>query len=785
MSVLELSYDYSSLSLKDLIEARDTFHYHLLSKANVIGTAVGRYLIRHDEAWPRRQGEGKSPPAQKSYARTLFNSEVRDYSWPCILAFVREWEPESAFGKGGRYDAAKIVPKTLFLSDGRAVPVCVVQASPSQLAAAENQPTGLTPPAFKLGGGLSIIVNVQGADHEATAGCLVSDGHTVYALTARHACGEPGTLIESRLRGGRVRIGVSSPRQLTRLPFSKVYGDFPGRRAYNALDVGLVRIDTLDDWTSNIYGLPPLGPLADLNEQSLSLRLIDQPVVGVGAAAGLLRGTIKALFYRYRSVGGFDYVGDFLISPGDGVQTRHGDSGMVWHLDVTAEDDDVDPRPLALRDLRPLAVEWGGQTFADGENQATFSIATSLSNICRLLNVELVTDLDRGVSGFWGRTGHYSIAALATGLIGDQRLRSLMTKNLSLLSFDVAEISKKGFDKQVGQLSESGDFVPLADVPDEIWKKLPKARGGREGGRDTHGGVKRSDGPEHPNHYADIDAPFGPDGETWRALCLADDGKISPQAWLDFYKDIGDRATDPDEAAQYHNSLKQGLLPFRIWQYYDALVEFVSKGDIVGFFAAAGTLAHYVGDASQPLHGSVLADGDKTRPVVRHHPQTGKDETVKYGEGVHSAYETAMLSAYAGPLLDEIARQLSADGPGHRLALVDSGRAAARATLEMMDNVARILPPETILKVYEEAGAGARQATLKALYDAIGDETAQVMGEGSRYLAMIWESAWIAGDGGAIAASKIKLLDRDAVRTRYIDPDFVPSVTLDKIGALL
>src|SRR5438445_128728 len=82
-------------------------------------------------------------------------------------------------------------------------------------------------PAFKLGGGLPIIVNVQGEEKFATAGCLVTDGHLTYALTARHACGEPGTIVSSWLREGQVQVGTSSPLQRTRVPFTEVYPDFP------------------------------------------------------------------------------------------------------------------------------------------------------------------------------------------------------------------------------------------------------------------------------------------------------------------------------------------------------------------------------------------------------------------------------------------------------------------------------------------------------------------------------------------------------------------------------
>jgi hypothetical protein len=103
MSVLDLEYNFSALSLRDLLEARDTYHFHLLSKANVVGTAVGYYLIRNDEPWPKKKGQGNAPTRKKSTPRTLFDSEVRDYSWPCVLAFVRNWAQEDAFGPSGQY----------------------------------------------------------------------------------------------------------------------------------------------------------------------------------------------------------------------------------------------------------------------------------------------------------------------------------------------------------------------------------------------------------------------------------------------------------------------------------------------------------------------------------------------------------------------------------------------------------------------------------------------------------------------------------------------------------
>ncbi len=138
--------------------------------------------------------------------------------------------------------------------------------------------------------------------------------------------------------------------------------------------------------------LPPVGPMADLYEQNLTLKLIDQPVHAFGAASGLLHGKIKAMFYRYRSVGGYDYVADFLIAPlGDSPHTRHGDSGAIWSLEVTP-DADAKKIPFEKCDLRPLAIEWGGQVFGDGSGRSGFAVATSLSNVCKLLDFELVSD---------------------------------------------------------------------------------------------------------------------------------------------------------------------------------------------------------------------------------------------------------------------------------------------------------------------------------------------------------------------------------------------------------
>ena len=75
MNVLENGPNFRSLSLRDLLEARDLYHFHLMNKANVVGTAIGLYLIRDDD--------------KASGPRTLANSRVVAKSWRRVFAHLR------------------------------------------------------------------------------------------------------------------------------------------------------------------------------------------------------------------------------------------------------------------------------------------------------------------------------------------------------------------------------------------------------------------------------------------------------------------------------------------------------------------------------------------------------------------------------------------------------------------------------------------------------------------------------------------------------------------------
>jgi hypothetical protein len=765
------NFDFSSLSLKDLIEARDLYHFHLMSKANVVGTAIGLYLIRNDESWP---GELSRPYRKPDYPRTFANSEVRDYSWPCIIVLVREWVDKEEFGAKGKPAPWDSVPKRLFLADGRSVPVCIVLAPPMPL---EDGP-GLEPvawPKATFGGGLPVFVDVQQEIHMATLGCLMSDGHTTYALTARHACGEPGNVVSAMLRGGLAQIGTSSDKQITRRLFSEVYPGLPLRQTWLGLDVGLVRVDDVRDWTPNVYGLPPIKPLFDIYEQNLSLRkLMDQPVVAMGAASGLLQGKLKAMFYRYRSVGGFDYVSDFLIAPQGKNSTHHGDSGALWHLQMPGPDGKEDKRPLQERDLRPLAIEWGAQVFSEGNQRSTFSVATNLSNICKILDVELIVEGNDGVSGTWGAVGHYSIGTLAIDLVKNAKLKSFLQANADLLSLPLDKLTNQPKNKD---LLQSG-FVALADVPDIVWKAFPSPHLNKKGqdigvpgGRDTKSAGFSSTGPEHPNHHCDADMPFK-GSPTLPEACIADPTLVTAANWKTYFASF---PKPPD-------LLHQGILPFRVWQHFERMKEYAAK-DQAKFLAAAGTLAHYVGDSSQPLHGSTMADGiESEQPDIPRDSPSRKDPRTKEklpafrGEGVHSVYETEMINmaAHKGLLFAEIRKNLGSD---HGMPLARDGRGAAIATLTVMRDVAKILPPRHLIDVFEASFKPGSPPHTQALWDAVGKQTGKVMALGARALAMIWDAAWKAG-GGNVNPGRV---DRGVLRGLYENTNFLRSVTVNDI----
>lgn len=732
--------NFKSLSIKDLLEARDTYHVHLANLENVVATAIGLYRIRREDPDIKDPVAAKS--RKRSPERTLANSVVKEWSYPCVLVFVKEWMTQEQLVK---QDPDQVVPRYLYLPDGRVVMTCVILAEKDTSASASLQ--NLTFPSQLVGGGYPLITDTQGQEHVGSLGCLVTDGDAVYALTNRHVTGlrreteNKGRDIFTFIDGKRVKIGETDYNQIGKKSFCEVYPGWAGTQAYSNLDAGLIRVEDVSEWTAQVFGIGEIGDLINLHRNNITLDLIGSPVRAFGGASGELVGKIEGLFYRYKSIGGFDYISDLLIGPLDEktpLSTLPGDSGTLWFYDpqLFPEDDkkslnEQNPNALKVemgnraRRFRPLALQWGGHTFLDraGESQFRFALATCLSTVCRELDVDIVSDWNIGHSEYWGKVGHYKVGAKACELPTNKKLRDFLLANLKNIAFDDNEI-------KIGSIGKLPDgFAPLADVPDLVWRTTRKK--------------------DEANHFADMDEEgagvFA--GKTLLELCK-DEANVDIDKWNDFYDALG-------------VGFKRGALPFRVWQLYKQMVASLQAGRVDEYICAAGVLAHYVGDACQPLHVSHL-----------HHGRPGHPEEEK----VHSVYETNMLDRFAADLIAGVNNALKTpDFPAD----LKGGKKAAVAVIELMRRTIKRLPPLDVIKVYNEKGGHER---LPNMWAKLSNQTFECMADGILCLAGLWQSAWVEGKGSSINPSKLKEIPRSKLKALYDTKTFVEAFRLQEPG---
>lgn len=701
--------NFSHLAIKDLVEARDLFHLHLINKKNVVATAIGRYRIRRDEPWPNQPDYRKNQQKKQKPPRTLENSEVRAYSWPAVLVFVSEWERDSDLLQEGRDN---LVPSAIYMPDGRVVPICVIEAPKVTATNLDVDADQLVFPKNLIGGGFPVISTGQKQQRISSLGCLVSDGNKVYALTNNHVTGDAGTPHFTLMGGRAVEIGRSAVHKLGKTRFTTCYPEWPGSHVVVNSDVGLIDIDDLTQWKTDVYGIGALGQLLDLNTSSFSLDLLNAPVVAYGAVSGLVKGAVAALFYRYKSLGGQEYVADFLIGPrpDEPFSVHHGDSGTLW-LAETKEG------------LQPFALQWGQHEFIDQQQvkNQSYALATNLSQICRLLDVDVVRgwNLDQDFS--WGKTGHFKVGARSCELVGDVRLGRLLMANQRNIGFTDANL--------LNPSAPEDQFVPLADVADLVWRNSrPK---------------------DASNHFADMDEShpdvFG--GQNLLQLCQ-NHANVDIDVWNDFYGQF--EALDPER------STKRGALPFRVWQMYNQMVRSLRAGKVDEFICAGGTMAHYVGDASQPLHISFL-----------HHGRNASEKDV------HSEYETGMLDANKQALLAGI------QAIGRKVKPADcitTGKGAALRVIELMHATHAHLPPLTVIEAYNEARG--KRGKFKLMWDALGPKTVKNIANGCLVMAILWESAWREGGGAAIPDQQLEAVSRQRLMQLYKNAAFVPAFNL-------
>ena len=217
-----------------------------------------------------------------------------------------------------------------------------------------------------------------------------------------------------------------------------------------------------------------------------------------------------------------------------------------------------------------------------GREQSSYALATCLSTVCNLLDVDVIRDWNVGVTEYRGEVGHFAIGALACTMKfhGLPRLGKFMSRNIRQVGFEKSDLRNP--DKVIKSRAHF-TFVPLADVADDVWRITRASQG--ETGDDGN------------NHFADMDekAISGPfKGKTLLQVCH-DPAKVDPAVWLKFYEGVP--------------GTRPGALPFRVWQGYNEMVDALKQKNLLAFLCAAGTTAHYVGDACQPLHVSRLHHG--------------------------------------------------------------------------------------------------------------------------------------------------------------------------------
>jgi hypothetical protein len=492
-------------------------------------------------------------------------------------------------------------------------------------------------------------------------------------------------------------------------------------------------------------------------------------------------GEIHGLFYRYKTTGGFEYVADLFIGPrtARGASGRRspappkfatlpGDSGTLWLLEpvgppttkapATEHRSEDDPSQQFL----PLAMEWGRNMLysATGAPAQSFALATLLSRVCALLEVDPVRDWNVDQPDTWGAIGHFSIAARAQVALSGRfpKLKTLMANNATIISHPDSVIEAGDFTGMGSQ-----DFVAMADVPDFFWKPgVAKQKHTRQW--------------EGPNHFADMDQERS-DGKTLLELTKSD-AFIDPNKWEEFYDSVADILSGQPIERKH-----RGLLPFRVWQIFDAMCQYAKSGKAAEFVCAAGVLTHYIGDACQPLHISYLHDGDPNRPVEHTFTRGNKEgqvETRPMGQGVHSAYEDAMIFANRS----EILGQLKKTPKVLKEELFATGFDAAKATIGMMRKTFKALPPADLVQAYIDVGKGGKAAS-DALWADFGKKTIGVMKDGSHLIAVLWESAWAVGDGESKVKTTRKLTKDEAMKIVSDAKKFLPSMAVDEIGTIL
>jgi hypothetical protein len=372
-----------------------------------------------------------------------------------------------------------------------------------------------------------------------------------------------------------------------------------------------------------------------------------------------------------------------------------------------------------------------------------------------VLDVEVVRSWSTGHDEYWGKIGHFAVGWKACGLLGG-KLGQLMMANQANIGFGNDDLGR-GSEFRMGR----HQFVPLADVPDYVWIPASMFVATREA--------------EPGQHFADIDIPAIDGGPSMLQACRQDPKNIDPAVWRTYFAGFAQAGCGPEE----------GALPFRVWQLWDAMVAAVRAKDTKTFVGAAGVLAHYVGDASQPLHGSYLHHGRLPMvdlPAGKYPVTHGSDAYQAFKKGreakVHGLYEERMLEIDAPAALVAIDQEL--DGV-HATSDLDNGWEAARATFALMSDAHDRLSPETIIDADDPSLDPTPRAKRLWANLAVRHETIRLLASSTVLLARLWASAWRVGHGKTLPKAKLRTFEEQELIDLYKSKKFAAPLTLEQM----
>ena len=367
-----------SLSTRDLLDARDQYHWHLINKRNVVGTAIGLYPSGRTTTGPPTRSAAAARNAAKPNRSTSRIPRSGTTSWPCVLVLVDTWVDADQFGAGATSCHRRRWSRTLYLPDGRTVPVCVVQVD-------RPSPTGTC--------GLDLAENRyrrrfpadQQQPRPAERGQRRDPGHRrAHRVRAhrRHVAGPRAPRRDDPARHPP-RSGGPPTGSSPGCPFSERLPRLsPHRRTYLTLDAALVEVAESPTGPRRPTGCPrsarsptSANATSACKPGQRGGRSPSAPrpgTSGAGSPPCCLPAPQHRRVRRHHRLPHRPCPGQRGPSPGD--------SGTIWHLSCGPDDGTVQ--------LRRSPCNGAGRASSPRRDQDfNFALAASLTNVLRLFDV--------------------------------------------------------------------------------------------------------------------------------------------------------------------------------------------------------------------------------------------------------------------------------------------------------------------------------------------------------------------------------------------------------------